>query len=68
MPAMAGSWGGWLLSNGQVTSTDNWWTRAFIVGGSGLLAETAQSALTAVLKLVMQWSDLCLVSTVNLLF
>ena len=39
--------------------TDNQGARAFIDGGRGLRAETAQSALTVVLKLVMQWSDQC---------
>ena len=37
--------------------TDNQGARAFIDGGRGLRAETAQSALTVVLKLVMRWSD-----------
>ena len=37
--------------------TDSQWARAFIDGGRGLLAETAQSALIVILKLVMQWSD-----------
>ena len=32
---------------------DNQWARAFIDGGRGLCAETAQSALTVILKLVI---------------
>ena len=35
----------------------NQWARAFTDGGRGLHAETAQSALTVILKLVMWWSD-----------
>ena len=31
--------------------------RAFIDGGRGLQAETVQSALTVVLKLVVRWSN-----------
>ena len=33
--------------------TDNQWARTFIDGGSGLRAETAQSDLTVILKLVI---------------
>ena len=36
---------------------DNQGARAFIDRGRRLQAETAQSALTVILKLVMQWSD-----------
>ena len=46
--------------------TDSQWARAFkgefqgyIAGGSGLHTETAQSALTVILKLLMRWSDPC---------
>jgi len=34
-------------------SIDNQWTRAFIGRGRGLHAETAQSALTVILKLIV---------------
>ena len=37
--------------------TDNQWARAFVDGGRGLCAETAQSALTVILKLLVQWPD-----------
>ena len=39
--------------------TYNQWARAFIGRGRWLYAETAQSALTVILKLVMWWSDQC---------
>ena len=39
--------------------TDNQGARAFIGEGRGLDAETARSALTVILKLVMRWSDQC---------
>ena len=32
-------------------ATDNQWARALIIGGRGLYVETAQSALTVILKL-----------------
>ena len=35
---------------------DNQWATSFIDRGRGLHAKTAQSALTVVLKSVMQWS------------
>ena len=47
----------WRLSKGQLLPTDNQGTRAFIGGWRGLHAETAQSALTVILKLIMWWSD-----------
>ena len=37
--------------------TDHQWAKAFVGRERGLHAETAQSALTVVLKLVMGWSD-----------
>ena len=52
-----------LTSKGQLP-TDSQWAGAFkgevqgyTGGGRGLHAETAQSALTVTLKLIMQWSD-----------
>ena len=39
--------------------TDHQWASAFIDRGRGLHAETAQSAPTVILQLVMQWSDQC---------
>ena len=44
---------GRLLSKGRLPSTDNQWARAFIDGERGLHAETAQSALMVILKLVI---------------
>ena len=40
-------------------TTDNQWVRALIDRARELHAETAQSALTVILKLIMQWSDQC---------
>ena len=37
--------------------TNDLWARVFIGGGRGLHAETAQSTLSVILKLVTQWSD-----------
>ena len=48
---------GGFLSKGRLPATDNQWARAFIDRGRGLHAETAQSALTVTLKLVMRWPD-----------
>ena len=48
-----GGGGGRRLSKGQFPSTDNQWARAFIGGGRGSHAETAQSALAVILKLVI---------------
>ena len=48
---------GGLLSRGRLPSTDNQGTRAFIDRGRRLQAETAQPALTVILKLIMWWSD-----------
>ena len=45
------------LSEGWLPPTDSQWARAFIDRGRGLHAITAQSALTVILKLVMQRSD-----------
>ena len=44
---------GRLLSKGWLAPADNQWARTFIDGGSGLRAETAQSDLTVILKLVI---------------
>ena len=44
---------GRLLSNGQLSLTDNQGARTFTDRGRGLHVETAQSALTIVLKLVI---------------
>ena len=55
----AGSWGwgkGGRLSKGRLPPSYNQPARAFIDGGRGLHAGTAQSALTGVLKLVTWWS------------
>ena len=48
----------------RLTPPADKWARAFkgefqgcIVKGKGLHSETAQSALTVILRLVMQWSD-----------
>ena len=49
--------GGWTPVQRPTPPADNQWARAFIDGGRGLHAETAQSALTVILKLVMLWSD-----------
>ena len=48
--------------------THNQWARAFIVGGRALHAETAQSALTVTLKLVISHTNVIwiVLSTVNL--
>ena len=66
---------GGLLSKGRLPPShphDNQWARAFIGWGRGLHAETTQSALTLILKLVMQWSNQhhldCFLRTVNLQF
>ena len=51
--------------------TDNQWARAFIGGGRGLHAETAQSALMVILKLVIGGLTsviLIVLGTVNLQF
>ena len=48
---------GGLMSKGQLPPTDNQGARAFIGRGRGLHAETAQAALTVLLRLVMRWSD-----------
>ena len=57
----AGNWGesegGGHLSKDLLSLTGNQWARAFIDRGRGLHAESAQSALTVILKLVMSWSD-----------
>ena len=45
---------GGLLSKGRLPPTDNQWVRAFIGEGRGLHSETAQSALTVILKLVIR--------------
>ena len=42
---------------GHLSLTGNQWARAFIDRGRGLHSESAQSALTVILKLVMSWSD-----------
>ena len=63
----AGNWGmgvgeGRLKSKGQFPlphPANNQWARAFIGGGRGPNVETAQSALTVILELVMRWSDQC---------
>ena len=39
--------------------TGNQWARAFIVRERGRHTETAQSALTVILKLVIRWSNQC---------
>ena len=49
--------------------TDNQWTKAFVGKDRELHAETPQSTLIAVFKLVVQWSDQChmiVLSIVNL--
>ena len=51
-PATGGGEGG-RLSKGRLPPPDNQGARAFIDRGRGLPAETAQSALTGILKLVM---------------
>ena len=45
------------MSKGRLPATDNQGARAFIDGERGLHAETVQSALTVVLKLVVRWSN-----------
>ena len=50
-------WGGQTPVQSQLPPTDNQGARAFISGQRGLHIETAQSALTVVLKLVLWWSD-----------
>ena len=52
-----GNEGGGHLSKDILTLTDNQWARAFIGRGRGLHSESAQSALTVILTLVMWWSD-----------
>ena len=53
-----GSWAeGGRLSEGRLPPTDKQGARAFIDGGRGLHMERAESALTVILKLVLQWSD-----------
>ena len=50
---------------------DNQWARAFIDGGRGLRAETSQSALTVILKLVISGLTsviLIVLTAVNLQF
>ena len=42
-----------LLLKGPLLTTHNWWARAFIDRGKELHAETAQSALTVILELVI---------------
>ena len=54
--ARGGAGGGRLLSKAR-PPPDNQWARAFIGEGRGLLAETVQSALPVILKLVVWWSD-----------
>ena len=51
-----GSEGG-LLSKVNSPHPDKQWARAFVDRGRGLHSESAQSALTVILKLVMSWSD-----------
>ena len=46
-----------LGSKVRLPPADSQWARAFIDRGRGPRAETARSALTVVLKLVMRWSD-----------
>ena len=65
-PGWAGKWG---ISVQKLSTSHNQWARTFIVGGRELPAETAQSALTIILKLVI--GDLISItmtdlSTVNL--
>ena len=50
---------GGVVPKGQLLATDNQWARAFMGGGRGPHAETAQSALPVILKLVVWWSDQC---------
>ena len=70
----AGSWGGGWTSVRKLTLPpphQNQWARAFIGGGKGLHVETAQSALTVILKLVIGGLTsvlLTVLSTVNLQF
>ena len=52
MPATRGRGG--LLSKGRLPPTDSQWARAFIDGRRGLHSETAQSALTVILTLVIR--------------
>ena len=61
-------WGGRTPVQRPTPPRDNQWARDFIDGRRGLRAETAQSALTVILKLVMGWSDriiLIVLSTVS---
>ena len=46
----------WLATSGQ---------ELLQMGGGGLFTETVQSALTVILKLVMQWSDQCHLDCLN---
>ena len=67
-PGWAGKQG---ISVQRLSTSHNQWARTFIVGGREPLAETAQSALTIILKLVI--GDLISIimidlSTVNLYF
>ena len=57
----AGTWGRWggLLPKGRLPPHLDKWGRVFIDGGRRLHAETAQSALTVVLRLVTWWTDQC---------
>ena len=50
--SLGGRGEGGRLSKGRLPASYNQWARAFIDGGRGLHAETAQSALTVILKLV----------------
>ena len=62
---------GRFLSRGRPPPTDNQWERAFINGRRGLHAETAQSALTVILKLVIDGLIsvfLIIITTVTLQF
>ena len=59
------------LSKGPLLSTDNQWARTFTGWGRGLHAETAQSALTVILKLViggLTSTVLIILSTVSFQF
>ena len=62
-PTTGGVDGGWRVDSSpkaaSPTPTASQGARAFIGGGRGLHVETAQSALTVFLKLVMWWSDQC---------
>ena len=60
----------WFLSKGWLTPTDNQRARAFTGEGSGLHAETAQSALRVTLKLFIGLTNIILIilSIVNVHF